>query len=145
MALLAPNQTYNDNTILNAVLITDGIGQPSLRVSGGAGGGSTDVSGIEARLDTIIAKNISETATKTDVAASVTSVQLLAVNTARLSALIVNNNAQRLYISYGSAADAFDGFIEQGQEKFVSNFTGAIHGIWAAGATGVGARITEFI
>ena len=84
-------------------------------------------------------------ATLTSVAASVTSVSLLASNAARRQAIIVNDGNKTLYIAFAATATttAFTVRLGGGNE-FVSEmngYTGAISGIWDSAAGS--ARITE--
>lgn len=84
-------------------------------------------------------------ATLSSVAASVTSVSLLASNAARRQVIIVNDGNKTLYIAFAgtASATAFTVRLGGGQE-FISemnSYTGAISGIWDS-ANG-SARITE--
>ena len=97
-----------------------------------------------------IAGTASATATESNVAASASSVQLLAANTARLPGSgIVNDSTAILYIRLGATAAsataytfALDGKTTvPGWYPIPDGFTGAVQGIWAS-ATG-SARVTE--
>ena len=81
----------------------------------------------------------------TTVAASATSVSLLASNTARRQVLIVNDGNADLYIAFAATASvtAFSVLLPKNGEwaSVLNSYTGAISGIWSS-ATG-SARITE--
>lgn len=121
----------------------------------------TDVS-AEASLDAIEAAVTGTLTTKvagaatptpTTVAASATSVQLLASNTSARQRIIVNDSTATLYVKYGATATASAGgytyVLPPKQETSMSVlvlagnelYTGVIHGIWSS-ATG-SASITE--
>lgn len=98
--------------------------------SGGSGGGTTPAT----------------TATLANVAGSASSVTLLALNTARLGVIIVNDSTAILYVKFGTAASAtsFTYLLAAGDSLELVNgnrYTGIITGIWAS-ATG-NARVTE--
>ena len=80
--------------------------------------------------------------TAADAASSAT---LLASNTARISALIVNDSTEILYLKYGATAtnDDWNVKLEAGESIRETDWNGRIDGIWAANASGK-ARITEF-
>lgn len=80
----------------------------------------------------------------TQVAASVTSVALLALNTARLRATIVNDSTSAtLYVKEGATAatSSYTYKLAAGATLIVDDYTGRLDGIWSA-AVG-GAAITE--
>jgi len=82
--------------------------------------------------------------TVSTVAASLTSVQLLASNTARRSFVILNDSAFPLRLGRGTAATATSAILilpNQVYEAIQPCFTGQINGIWTS-ATG-NARIEE--
>jgi len=85
------------------------------------------------------------TATLTNVAASATSVSLLASNTSRKGVILFNDSGAILYLKFGATASAtsFTYRIDPGAtwEMAQPFYTGAIDGIWAT-ATGT-ARVTE--
>ncbi len=87
----------------------------------------------------------SGTGTNTSVGDEVTSTALLAANTSRRSARIVNDSAAVLKIACGftASATAYTARLEQNDAFFIEGFTGAINGIWESNASG-SARITEF-
>ena len=86
------------------------------------------------------------TATLSNVAGSASSVTLLALNTARLSAVIYNDSTAILYVKFGSTASTTS-YTYQLQANMtlelmqIPMYTGIITGIWAS-ATG-SARVTE--
>ena len=86
------------------------------------------------------------TGTLSNVAASVTSVTVLAANTARLGAVIVNDSASIGYLKFGSAASStsFTYLLDPNSTLELPGnviYTGIITGIWV---TAVGtARVTE--
>jgi hypothetical protein len=81
----------------------------------------------------------------TTVAASATSVSLLASNAARRQAIIMNDGSKTLYVAFAATASAtaFTKLIGAGMqyETPLNGYTGAISGIWSS-ASG-NARITE--
>lgn len=84
------------------------------------------------------------TGTTTNVPAAVATTMLLAANSNRLGFRIQNESNVPLYVKYGSTASLTsytakvlpDGWLAE------DGYSGIIHGIWAAGATG-NARVTE--
>lgn len=90
------------------------------------------------------ANDNSSTAALSSVSASITSISLLALNTARKSFSVFNDSVSILYIAFAATASASAYTVKvQPQAFFVpdKNYTGAISGIWitAAGA----AKVTE--
>jgi hypothetical protein len=87
---------------------------------------------------------ISSTSTLTNVAGSASSVTLLALNTSRRGATIVNDSAALLYVKLGTTASATSYTVRMTPNAYYEvpfGYTGRIDGIWGA-ATG-NARITE--
>lgn len=80
----------------------------------------------------------------TDIVASTSSVQLLAANPKRTRVTIVNNNVEVMRISKGIAATQYDVPYSTDEYFVEESWKGAVFGVWAAGATGQGARVTEF-
>lgn len=121
----------------------NGDGTWALKVYDGSGGGSTTVTS-----STPVA---AATATLANVAGSASSVTLIALNTARLGASVVNDSTAILYIKYGSAASATSyNYVLGGSVGGVGvtwempttpRYTGIITGVWAS-ATG-NARTNE--
>jgi hypothetical protein len=84
------------------------------------------------------------TATLSNVAASATSVTLLASNTARKGGTIWNDSTAILYVKLGSTAAATSCTVKMAADSYYEvpfNYNGIITGIWAS-ATG-NARVTE--
>ena len=88
----------------------------------------------------------SSTATKANVAGSASSVTILAANTARLGAAVINDSAAVLYLDVtGGTASATSYTVQLAASAYYEvpfRYTGLITGIWAS-ATG-SARVTEF-
>jgi hypothetical protein len=87
------------------------------------------------------------TATLSNVAGSATSVTVLAANTSRKGAVIVNDSTAVLYVKCGSSASAtsFTYKLGGGDSLIIDAtqlYTGILTGIWSS-ATG-SARVTEF-
>lgn len=86
----------------------------------------------------------SSTGTQTSVAASLTSVSLLAANALRLGATVYNDGSDNLYVALGATASA-TAFVVKiaagGYYEVPFGYIGAISGIWDV-ATG-SARICE--
>ena len=88
----------------------------------------------------------STVANKTNVAASITSVTLLAANANRLGASIYNDSAAELLVSMGATASPTNFSVDMLPGAYFevpASYTGVISGIWAA-ATG-NARVTEYV
>lgn len=86
----------------------------------------------------------STTATLSNVAGSASSVTVLALNTARLGATIVNDSTSRVYLKFGSSASTTSYSYTLFQYETLEvpfGYTGIITGIWDS-ATG-SARVTE--
>lgn len=85
----------------------------------------------------------SATPTLTNVAASVTSVTVLASNAARLGAVILNDSTSQVFLKYGTTASAtsFAVRLGAGETLEIDQYTGRIDGIWTV-ANG-SARVTE--
>jgi len=83
------------------------------------------------------------TSTTTSVAASATSVELLAANSNRVEAVITNDSTAILYVKLGTGATTSDYTIALNAEEslVIDKYTGVVHGVWAS-AVG-NARITE--
>lgn len=94
----------------------------------------------------ILARYSAATSTLSNVSASASSVTVLALNTARKSAIIYNDSTVGVYLKFGSAASAtsFTYRLETKRTLIVDGipaYTGIITGIWDS-ATGT-ARVTE--
>lgn len=89
-------------------------------------------------------QDASSTGTLSNVAASASSVTILAANTDRLQAIVVNDSTSLCYLKFGSTASAtsYTYLVQPYDTIEVSvTYTGIITGIWAT-ATG-SARVTE--
>jgi hypothetical protein len=89
---------------------------------------------------------LAATATLANVAGSASSVTLLAANTSRLGAVVMNDSTATLYVKFGSTASttSFTYLVAAAETLELpanSVYTGIITGIWAS-ATG-SARVTE--
>lgn len=88
----------------------------------------------------------STTGTITSVAASVSSVTLLASNTSRLKATFFNDSAATLYLALASSASTTSFTVKMGPDSYYELpndvlYTAIVTGIWSA--TGGSCRITE--
>lgn len=96
---------------------------------------------------TIVSARPTATATLSNVASSATSVTVLASNTSRKGAVIVNDSTQILYLKFGATASAtsYSYQLAAGETLEIPGanilYTGIIDGIWAS-ANG-NARVTE--
>lgn len=82
-----------------------------------------------------ITPSTSGTATPTSVTASITSISLLAANSARKGTTIWNNSTANLYVELGATASisAFTARVGAGgYYEIPFTYTGAISGIWEA-------------
>lgn len=81
------------------------------------------------------------------VASGTTSVAILAANDAREGAVIVNTDANTLYLDLSGGAAAATRYTKalaaNGEYEVPFGYTGAITGVWAADGTG-SALVTEF-
>ena len=90
----------------------------------------------------------SSTATVTSVASGITSVSIVAANTARRGVSILNTDANALYLLVGGGTASATNLsvivaATNGYWEAPFGFTGAITGIWAADGTG-SAFVTEY-
>lgn len=86
----------------------------------------------------------SPTATLSNVSASATSVTVLAANTGRLGAIVVNDSTVNAYVKYGTTASTTSFTVKMlpgDYHEVPFGYTGIITGIWDS-ATG-SARVTE--
>lgn len=91
--------------------------------------------------------SVADTATLSSVNSSASSGQLLAANPNRIGVMIFNDDANALYVKYGTTATLTDMTVRISGtfgywEMPFPIYTGRIDGIWAADGSG-GARITE--
>jgi hypothetical protein len=87
-----------------------------------------------------------QTPTQASVAASATSVALLAANAARVGATVFNDSTATLYLKLGTTASTSSYTAQMPQNSYYETpfgYTGAIDGVWGS-ATG-NARITELV
>lgn len=83
------------------------------------------------------------TSSVTSVADATSSTELLAANTSRLEAVIVNDSTAVLYVAFGETASSTNYTARLVQYGYLTTqYTGQINGIWASDAGG-NARITE--
>lgn len=84
------------------------------------------------------------TAARSDVAASASSVTVLALNAARKGATIYNDSAEAAFLKFGTTASSSDFTVKVAADGYFEvpfGYTGRIDGIWGS-ATG-NARVTE--
>jgi len=135
-----------DNTTLPGtgdVISTDdisGVKVQRVKVQYGSDGSATDVA-----LGTPLpASPRSATGTGSNVSGSLSSVNLLASNTARLGFTIYNDSTAVLYVKFGTTASSTDFLVRIAAGGYFEGpfgHTGRVDGIWAS-ATGT-ARIVE--
>jgi hypothetical protein len=92
----------------------------------------------------IVVKSICSTPAQTTVAASASSVSILASNTSRIGATIFNDSTVTMYLIMGTPASTTSYSVQinpNGYFELPYGYTGAVAGIWGS-ATG-NARITE--
>lgn len=136
-----------DNTTLNSgtggdVIASDDIGgvkHQRVKLEHGADGSATDVS-LASPLPT---RSTGATATLANVAASASSVTVLASAAGRLRAWLYNDSTSAVYIKYGATASAtsFTKRLLPGEYFTVEGYTGIVDAIWDS-ATG-NMRTTE--
>lgn len=83
--------------------------------------------------------------TTTSVASALASTVLLAANTNRNGAIIINDSNSRLYVKYGAAASITSHAARLEAHDYLEvpfGYTGVIEGIWAPNVSG-SARVTE--
>jgi hypothetical protein len=133
----------------SALALRDGVTQSTLDTIKAAStqSAATDTA-IVVALSPASAQTRASTPNVTGVASSAASQTILAANTARLGAIIVNSSTSILYLRYGSTAASIanGGYTVQvaisgGVHELPFGYTGQITGIWAA-ANGF-ANITE--
>lgn len=85
----------------------------------------------------------SSSTTPTSISTSTTSTQVLAANSSRIEAIIVNDSAAILYLKYGTTASSssYSVILQPYDTLIETHYTGRIDGILASG-TGT-ARVTE--
>jgi len=107
-------------------------------------GGYADAAGVDLGNGTMALLTVAATRTKTTPAASATSVQLLAADSSRVAATIVNTDpAKKLYLGFNGAAAVVGVGTVVAPKAAVSvpaaTIAGQINGIWEAGPTGTAA------
>lgn len=152
---ITETQNLGAMKILNALRLTDNVTGSQATVRAGSSlAAATDTGLVVAVRDAITSTSTpasAATATLANVAGSASSVTLIALNTARLGASIVNDSTSILYIKYGSTASATSyNYILAGsvgglgptwEMPAMPRYTGIVTGIWAS-ATG-NARVNE--
>ena len=134
-------------SVLNTVTITGSASVlNTVTVTGSVGiSGIPTVTGSVSVLNTVIQKTANATtATLSNVAASATSVTLLASNSARRAATIYNDSTQKLYVKLGATASTTSFTVILFAQSFMDvpgYYQGIIDGIWSS-ANG-SARVTE--
>ena len=125
-------------SLLNATVVGSGsAGTPSA--------GVVSIQGITSMTPVTTKERTSSTSAVTTVAASATSVSLLASNANRIAAIITNDGSSVCYVKLGATASAISYTYRLTANSAVvvdGQYTGAIDGIWGGAATG-NARITE--
>jgi hypothetical protein len=87
---------------------------------------------------------LGDTGTASTVAVSITSVTLVAANTARREVIIRNDTNNNLYIAHGGTATLTSAVkLKKGDTYIEDKYTGIISGIWDSSAGGGNAQITE--
>jgi hypothetical protein len=93
-----------------------------------------------------VSNEVSTTATKTSVALSATSVEILSSNANRQGLLIENTSGNDVYIGYSTLADVASASFTIPNNAIYEMpqpiYTGAIHGIAASGTPSI--NVTEF-
>lgn len=141
-ASTSANQTTSNTSLASIVTNTGNIPAKGSATSAN----STPVVIASDQAAVPISAPASATATLTNVAASASSVSLLALNTARKQAAVYNDSTAILYLKLGTTASVTSYTVQLPANGYyelpgISVYTGAIQGIWAS-ATG-NARITE--
>lgn len=137
----------NNNTLANALLIktTDGTNTAAVKAA------STAAATTDPALVVSVSPNspvttiqATPTATLSNVAGSASSVTVLASNTARKGAIIVNDSTALLYLKFGTTASTTSYTVLLAASAYYEvpfGYTGILTGIWVS-ATG-NARVTE--
>ncbi|HEY0029139.1 MAG TPA: hypothetical protein VGC65_00160 [Bacteroidia bacterium] len=126
--------------LLGQLIESDGAGGWQLKTDG------TLITGFATEttlLSVLAAVKKATGAAVTRVPASIASVQMLAANLDRASAIIVNESTSVLYLKYGAAATNIDYslVLQENEIAIIDDYTGRIDGVWIA-AVG-NAQVTE--
>lgn len=86
----------------------------------------------------------SSTATRSTVAASTTTVELLAANANRTAFTVYNDSGKKLFLIFGAGGDVSDFSVLMTSKAYFdfSGYTGEVRGVWDG--SGGNARVTEF-
>lgn len=133
-----------------SIPLTGPNGEPIEAVAIAKGDGTTNPPIVAVSGTIPVTPPTASTATKTNVAGSAASVQLLAANANRLSGVIVNDSTAICYVLFGAGAASTTNYTYQmagstalgvAMLELLPNWVGRVAAIWAS-ATGT-ARITE--
>jgi len=109
----------------------------------------------EAKQDTMITSlqniesntagtGLGDTGVASSVAVSITSVTIIAANTARREVIIRNDTNNNLYLAHGGTATTSNAVkLKKGDVYIEDKYTGIISGIWDSVAGGGNAQVTE--
>ena len=87
---------------------------------------------------------LGDTGAASSVAVSITSVTLIAANSARREVIIRNDTNNTLYIAHGGTATLSSAVkLKKGDTYIEDKYTGVISGIWDSASGGGNAQITE--
>ena len=87
---------------------------------------------------------LGDTGAASSVAASITSVTLIAANTSRREVIIRNDTNNTLYVAHGGTATLSSAVrLKKGDTYIEDKYTGIISGIWDSASGGGNAQITE--
>lgn len=142
-----PASVLYDATLDKPVTVADGdanvAGQPLLPIAGTDGANQKQLQ-TDAAGNLKVVAGTAGTGTITRVASSAASVTVLALNAARIGAVIVNDSTKILYLKFGTTATSTDftyKMLPGDTMEIPFGYTGRIDGIWAA-ANGA-AQVTE--
>ena len=121
-----------------------GGARASLAVPSAVGSDGNAVALWADRTGRLVIKQSAATSTLTNVASSATTVTVLALNTGRIGATVMNDSTAILYLKLGATASATSYTVKMaagGYYEVPFGYTGIMDGIWAS-ANG-SARVTE--
>ena len=103
----------------------------------------SDGGGVPVEVQDGLITNIGDTAAKTSVASSATSVLLSNAEINRVSLTIVNDSTEILYVSYGSAAtiSSYTHKLYPDETLISNDYSGNIYGVWSS--VNGDAKVTE--